>query len=336
MDLAFGIALPQSRPGAVGGRALVPSGSPIGAPGPRPWGLPERNRRHATAMQHHELAELATLIAEHGPALVLGPARVAPGAINQYWLTSRYRFDAWGRVLKRFAGAVPPATHADPAHSVYPVIEEILAGEVLARVWTAVLRAYDRHRGQDEIEPLARGAYLGHLEARNRALALLMHAPGVRVEDAVALNRLRARTERWTDLLIGRLLVDLPPTTGDAAEFAADPQRARDFATDLREDGADGLAWSLTLAAMRASFREWLTAPAPHEGLNARIASAVLGCFPGELFDATGQFQSLWMLRMSSVAADTQGLVAALFDMETGGRPARRTAGEMPGRFHGD
>jgi hypothetical protein len=283
-------------------------------------------------MQNRELAELAALLAEHGPALVQSPGCIPRDAIDQYWLTSRYRLDAWGRALKQFAVTVPPTPRVGSAVSVRGVIEEILVSELLTRVWTAVLCAHDRRRQQTEIEPVARSAFLGHLEARNRALGLLMHAPGVRVEDAVALNRLRGRVERWTDLLIGRLLLAMPRGAGDAAEFAANSARAREFAADLRDDGtAEGQVWHLTVASLRVAFAEGLSSPAPHEALNSRIASAVLGCLPSELFDGTGQIRSPWMLRLASTTADAQGLVADLFDLDAPRRRAPSLPGDRPG-----
>jgi hypothetical protein len=285
-------------------------------------------------MQHSELAELAALIAVNGSALVHAPTEIAEAAIQQYWLASRYRFDAWGRALKRCGGAVAPVPRTRPSASLSAIVEEVLASEILTRVWTAVLCAFDRRRNEAEIEPLARGIWLGHLEARNRALALLMHAPGVRVEDAVALNGLRARAERWTDLLLGRLLSELPAACRFVVEFAPNPDRARDFAADLRDEGPDSAAWLLTLASLRVAFREGLSAPAPHEELNARIAAAMLACFPTELFDATGQFHSLWMLRIATTTADAQGLVSSLYDLENVRGIRRRLSGDGLGRSY--
>jgi hypothetical protein len=50
----------------------------------------------------------------------------------------------------------------------------------------------------------------------------------------------------------------------------------------------------------------------PNEDLNAKIASAILSCFPSDLFDSTGLFRSLWLLRMSNVTSDVQGMIDTL------------------------
>lgn len=283
-------------------------------------------------MQTRDMAELAALAAEHGPLLIRGPALIPSAAIDQYWLTSKYRLDAWGRSLKRFASATSPRPAVDGRPlAIVAVVEEILAGELLTRVMTGLLCGYDRQRNQSEIEPIARSVYMGHMEARNRALRLLMHAPGVRVEDAVALNKLRQRVEQWVDLLIGRL-----SNTHDVSEFASDPRRAREFARDLREEEAlhgGTQAWHISLSAMKVAFQECLTREAPHVDLNARIGAAVLGCFPPDLFDSTGRFQSLWALRLFAAATDAEGMIAELAHLDSS--QPRQPAGRLRPYYEG-
>jgi hypothetical protein len=57
------------------------------------------------------------------------------------------------------------------------------------------------------------------------------------------------------------------------------------------------------LASVRASFREGLCPVSPNADLNARIASSILACFQGELFDSTGLLRSLWLTRLANVTA---------------------------------
>ncbi len=165
------------------------------------------------------------------------------------------------------------------------VLEEILSGEVLTRVWTAVLCLHDRQHGGTEFESLARSIMIGHMEARHRVLLLLVRGPGIDAEGAVKLNHLRRRSERWTDLLVGRLA-----RFGDVAEFAVDADRAVEFSRDLefqtdQEGGRQ--AWRLLQASLRAAFQCGLAPVSPNADLNAQIASAILACFPADLFDST-------------------------------------------------
>ena len=57
----------------------------------------------------------------------------------------------------------------------------------------------------------------------------------------------------------------------------------------------------------------------PNADLNARIATAILSCFPAELFDSTGQFRSLWLLRLFNATSDAQGMIAELLAEPAGG-----------------
>ena len=115
-----------------------------------------------------------------------------------------------------------------------------------------------RYRG--EVEPVARSILMSHLEARNRALFLIVQGGGVGTREANALNVLRRKTERWTDLFIAYLL-----PAGDVIDLAIEPARAEDFADDLAQQRRDhnASAWSLTLESLRAAFEAGLCPSAP-------------------------------------------------------------------------
>ena len=264
-------------------------------------------------MHARELVELAALVSAHGPLLIDNQQPLPPGCIEQYWVVSKSRLDRWARSLKQLSTA---AAGAKDRLSIRGVCEEVLTGEVLTRVWTAVLTARDRQRGTELSEPVARSVYLGHLEARHRVLTLLVSGPGIDAEEAVKLNRLRRRSERWTDLLIGRL-----GTEYDLSELAIDPDRAREFADDLshqsRQRGGR-FAWPLVMASLRAAFQKGLTPASPNPDLNERIAASILACFQGELFDSTGLFHSPWLARLTRVASDTQGMIDELLCLDGG------------------
>ena len=182
-------------------------------------------------MHARELVELAAILSAQGPVLVRGETQLSSQGVQQYWTASKCRLDRWTRNLKSFAA---DATHSDATAArvkwsfLRGVLEEVLTGEVLTRVWTALLCLYDRHRGASEFESLARSIMIGHMEARHRVLILLVREPGVDAEGAVKLNHLRRRAERWTDLLVGHLA-----QLGDVSEFACDVQRAIEFSRDL-------------------------------------------------------------------------------------------------------
>jgi hypothetical protein len=267
-------------------------------------------------MHARELIELAALVSAHGPVLLQSDTEISARGIEQYWTSSKVRLDRWIRSLKGFTqqtnSDVRRGGHQWP--EVRGVLEEILTGEILTRVWTAVLCAYDRSRGTDNAEPVARSVLIGHIEARHRVLTLLTREANIEAKAVVNLNRIRRRSERWTDLLVGRA-----GGVREVAEFAVDPRRAQDFADDApsrRGFAASRLAWPLLLASLRAAFQRELGAVSPNGDLNAAIASGILACFPSELFDSTGLFRSLWLMRITSAAEDAQVMIEELLAPE--------------------
>jgi hypothetical protein len=285
-------------------------------------------------MRSVETLELALLLASHGQAvadaagLPGGGAGFAPAALGRYWAAARSRHDAWGHDLKRLAGA-SPADLARRAPRAAALVEEVLAADVLLRVWTAVLCLCDRRHGQGDAGPVARAVYSAHVEARQRALRLLVASGGLPPRTAVGLDRLRRQTERWADVMLGRLAAH----GSDAwlLEFAASSARAADFAEGLR--GADApstaaTAWTIHQASLRAAFRT-LGRPPAHPEHGERVAAAILGCLPSELFDGAGLPRSLWPLRLAAAASDAQGMIDALCQLEAPplrGRPGEANA----------
>jgi hypothetical protein len=281
-------------------------------------------------MHARELVELAGILSAQGPVLVRSPQRLSASGIQQYWIASKCRLDRWSRSLRSFAAdahAQDPLQRRAEWPYVRGVLEEIVTGEMLTRVWTALASLSDRRHGCQDVEVVARSVMIGHVEARHRVLMLLVNGPGIDGEAAVKLNRLLRRVERWTDLLIG-YLADL----GDVGEFAIDPHRARDFSEGFETRNCRAWrprAWPLVLASLRMAFRQGLAPESPNEDLNRGIASAILACLPCELFDSTGQFQSLWLLRLYNLTSDVEGMIESLLGPQSaddraapGARPA--------------
>lgn len=267
-------------------------------------------------MHARELVELAAILSAHGPMLIEGDQRIPAEGIEQYWTVSKIRLDRWACGLKSFARRADRDAHRREAQwlAARGTLEEILTGEVLTRVWTAVLCAHDRQHDTDDAGPVARSVMIGHMEARHRVLTLMVRGAGIDAESAVKLNRLRGRAERWTDLLVGHLAGKY-----EVDEFAVDPVRAKDFVEDLQHrDGRH--VWPLVVASLRAAFQRGLSHESPNADLNAQIAAAILACCPSDLFDSVGLLHSLWMTRMANIAEDTQGMIEELLTLDGRGR----------------
>jgi hypothetical protein len=280
------------------------------------------------SMHARDLALLAERLSDQGQWLVRATACWPAACVQQYWAASKCRLDRWSRMLKRLGAADSSGDLHVSACLAIPHCEELLVSDLLTRVWCALAAAHDRARGTSEAEPIARSILLGHNEVRHRLLSLVMSSPCLTLKQAVDLNHLRRLCERWTDLLLARLAAVV-----DGAEFAHDPSRAQQFALDLqqrRPPAADAVGRALLQASLVSTFRRRLHGAAANGDLNARLASAILGCFRPELFDGAGIPHGLWYLRLIGAADDVQGLLDDLLRTGNGSesRPADSGGGD--------
>lgn len=260
-------------------------------------------------MYLHETVQLAAIAATHSQALICGPGEIPESSLECYWTASKCRLDRWGHSLRGLSDTPSSTVRGEQGQLL---LAELFTTEVLTRVWTAVLTGYDRRRGAHSAEPIARSVYIGHLEARNRGISLLLSGR-IPLETATKLDALRRRCERWTDLLIAHTL-----GTIDLSEFTHEPARARDFAEDLQHDAGlsyGSTGWQLQMASLRAAFRS-VGGAGVNADLNDRVAASVTCCFPPELFNGCGILQSVWYSRMAHHCDDAQGMIDDLFREE--------------------
>lgn len=278
-------------------------------------------------MRCYELIELSAAIAVNARAFIRSQGQLADASIAEYWSASRSRLDRWARWLQRDLGTLrsDPAQAAIVCRHARPVLEEILASEILTRVWTAVACAGDRRGGASCVSPVVRSVLLGHLEARNRALHFMLRAQHHAAEAMLPSNRLRHRCERWTDMLLAYL-----PPGGDVALVAFDKRRVWDFAEDVRGQFRRSTAarsWLLLRLALQSCFGFSLSATSPNDDLNARIGSAIVACLRPERFDELGAFESRWMERLEYTAAEAEMLIDELLAEDA---PAPKSAASSP------
>ena len=266
-------------------------------------------------MHVHQLAELAGLAATQAPTLLKGRLTVGDSAAQEYWTASRCRLDRWSGAIKKNVSQLNRGPSPASSRELYALCEEVLASEILTRVWAVVAKLHDEAHNVEKYSSVAANIYHGHLEARHKVLHLIANGPGLEVEDAIKLNRLRRRCERWTDMLVGYL-----SSLGDVEDYVFDAERARDFAEDLsygRRASGGPAAWALLSASLKSIFGNDVTVESPCADLNRQIASSIIACYPPETFDGQGVAKDQWLSRLTRTTDDTQNMIAAFMsDME--------------------
>lgn len=261
-------------------------------------------------MHVQDLVELGASVAVHGPRFVQHSERLTERHLQQYWLACRCRQDRWFRTLKiHEAGSSFQAFPRE--RRVRAVFEEVLASELLTRTWAAVGCSFDHRHATNHFTPIVRSVLISHMEARNRVLHAMMRGEEMGIPSYGELNRLRQKTERWTDKMLGYLARHF-----DVAEFAFAPDRVCDFADDWDENQrgvpATDSVWELTFSSLRNTYQQALTVTSPHVALNERIGGSIVACFSSDLFSAAGTLNAHWMLRLDTVSEDAQALIDEL------------------------
>ena len=226
--------------------------------------------------------------------------------VTNYWTSSKVRIQHWLTALKMFEQDFESGDEYNSWSAAEIVIQEIFISEVLTRVWSALVLIHDKHHQTDELHGLAHSVFLGHSEAKNRALRMLIQAEQVDSERFERMNRLRRRLERWTDLLLGNL-----PHAEIAAMFAYHPKRVRDYCQEKKtiELAEQHVRKKVLLASFAADLLRDTNRYSANPDLNQDVITGILACYPADRFDASGLPKSVKQLWFEKAHNDTQLLI---------------------------
>jgi len=248
-------------------------------------------------MHAGELVQLAAIAASQNHVLRSQPSSPDDWAAERYWCISKARLQRWIHHIKWLQQQLHEPAVGGPLRlwrEAEPILEEIFLSEVCTRVWCATLAVVDHHQLPGELDPIARSVFVGHLEARRRALRLLVFGSSLKSASTGPLNRLRQNCECWTDML----LANLAPAR-IARQFAFDTQRMNHvFAHGQFPIVAKGTSdrWSAQLVAMHFLLARRTLKPAVCPELNAQMGDAILSCLSARSFDACGILRPGWYL----------------------------------------
>jgi len=265
-------------------------------------------------MHSSQLAELGSWVAVNSGNLVYGEQEQPMLVSTSYWTASKIRLQRWVTSLKMFENDIrqPTKTH-DPWPALEIVVQEILLSEMLTRIWSATVLTHDWYHQQDEMHGLAHSVHVSHIEAKNRAIRILLKGQAQNEEAFDRVNGLRRRIERWTDMFLGQL-----PQGDKASVFGFDRNRVIDFNREQRlSTGPEYLTRQKVLTtSFSADLNRNQIPYAANPDLNREIAAGVLACFPPDRFDSNGLPKSARMIWLEKSQLDTQMLIDHLAEFE--------------------
>lgn len=245
-----------------------------------------------------QITETAAFAATRSQLIVESRTPIPERSLRKYWQHSRARHHCWIRELDSLNsqfGSLPRHEHADLWPQAELLLTEVFVAEVLTRVWTAILTAHDHRRYRQIAEPIARHSLSSHIEARNHAMILMVGEPEVTLSDIARVDRVRRKAERWSDLLIGPLVVEY-----GLHELAFDVSRAVEFAETRSSElvqAADAPVGEFIRTGLHLAFRDYVDPYPATEAANQGILQAVIGSFPPDTFDEFGLSKSVSRVR---------------------------------------
>lgn len=217
-------------------------------------------------MNFRQIAETAVLVAANSRRIIEQQSAISSGPLWQLRTFSTQRTQSWLRTLHADPISDKPHDTTGRQHSQFDgsdteaVIAEVFVSEMLTRLWTAVLIAADQYRGTDHAGPIARSVLSNHLIARNAALRMLACDRVLTAGQRENADRIRRRSERWSDLLVSHLVCRYGLT-----DIVHQERRAWDFGEDRLSQGAAdprSAIWSLTRVGLRTAFPSGGSLPA--------------------------------------------------------------------------
>ena len=256
------------------------------------------------------LAEVALLVSRVGRCVIADGHEPSPNSLREFWQQTRALQQQWTSRLDAWSA------EADPELSQLAELgAQLFISELLTRVWSTVLLGVDRQTGRDDLSRVARNAVSSLLQVRHGVMSRLLQQPDTSASQVAEIERLRRRSDRWTDLLIGNLA-----GSHDLFEFAFDVERAKDFATESIEyDPATGPhpVEHLVAAGLRMAFLGQLSGTPLTEPAFQQLVQSILGALPQDAFHQDGSLRSVLERRVSSRTLRDEPLPASLFDEPT-------------------
>lgn len=240
-------------------------------------------------MHASRLVELAAIVSSQHRLLCQQNVSADSWAADHFWVLSRARINEWTRRLRATEQMKVHQADFDPVlfwAETQPVIEEVFLSEICTRLWCATLSVIEERCHPGELDPIARSVFIASLEARRRALRLVLFAKGLPGVSTSAANTLRMNCELWTDYLLADL-----SSESLAQQYCFDRARLRRASHARRQQSNLRTAETrrdARLLAMRCCLTTRTCLRTICGELNSEIAAVILSCLPATAFDGSG------------------------------------------------
>ena len=186
------------------------------------------------ALNLTQTLDVAAHLLARADGLWTGDYAIPDAALHAYWVYSRDLTHQWMQnltVCQRVMEMGPQRRARQCWLEYEPDIREILRADILQRTWYVILQASDKQRRACHAEPIARSVLAAQMQARVRALRLVLAGHQIDAARMQGLNQLRRTAESWSDLLCAHLA-----TRHEVPDVLFDEKRARIWAqTPLTE-----------------------------------------------------------------------------------------------------
>lgn len=245
-------------------------------------------------MNLRDFADLAALLARHSLHIVESEHCAGGDLSEEFWVHAR-------RLKREWQDQLDAAVEMKDDWGA--LAEEFLVADLLTRVWGATLLVLAERQKDVRARGLVIQALGWNLEVRNDLLKTMTHRWeewGARVP---AIDLLRRRLERWTDVLISPLVA-----RGRVEPACFSPERAVEAGPTYDEGryhaGATGL-WSLTGAALRVNVPDRTLSDSSRRVLHEEQLERILAAFPATAFLADGTVRSERFRRIFHTVRET-------------------------------
>ena len=256
----------------------------------------------------------AANLAAESESLIYRNHDISDEALSRYWIVSRCRLQHWTTHLKTFDTQLRtnPSGRKRIWLNLAPLAEEILNTEILTRVWAAILNGINQVDATDDCDCIGRGALMGHLDAKNRLIKMILLGQTQKSHIASDLDKVRRKSERWADLLIA-----LVNQHSDVLGFGCSESRvetlSHDFRNEMKTDAGSIVVSTLALTAIKQAyqglkFENGMSDPAEaaeNSHFNTEILAAILDSISPNIYNGVGKPYSRFNKQLLESSAES-------------------------------